>query len=71
MVCKGLCHKFKAKFASRFHRYSHDQKRCNECELFVSWVGNRCPCCGRILRTKPRISKYRQKYIIKTNEVLK
>ena len=65
MACKGVCYKFKAKWGARQFRYANGQKRCNECELFVIWMGSRCPCCSRILRVKPRISRYRQKYIIK------
>ena len=66
MVCKGVCHQFKAKWSARQFRYANGHKRCNECELFVIWTGFRCPCCNRILGIKPRISRYRQKYIIKS-----
>ena len=33
--------------------YNQGFKRCVECEIFVEWVGMRCPCCDRILRIKP------------------
>jgi len=69
MGCKGICHKFKASWIAHQYRYVNGQKRCNTCELFVMWAGNRCPCCSHVLRTRPRISKYRQKYLLKNKEI--
>ena len=42
-------------------RYEQGQKRCNTCELFIKWEGLWCPCCGRLLRTKPRAKKLKSK----------
>ena len=69
MVCKGMCHKYKAKWYARDDRYANGQKRCNVCELFVNWDGNHCPCCGMLLRTRPKISRYRQTCLIQEKKV--
>jgi hypothetical protein len=29
--------------------------------LFINWEGLWCPCCGRLLRTKPRAKKLKHK----------
>ncbi len=71
MVCKGVCEQYKAKWGTHQYRYANGQKRCNVCELFVSWDGSHCPCCGMRLRTRPRISKYRQKFNTQTEKVVK
>lgn len=62
MVCKGICGKYKAKWGSHRYRYASGQKRWNVCEIFVKWEGRWCPCCGMSLRTRPRVSKYKEKF---------
>ncbi len=57
MVCKGVCHQYKAKWYVLEYRYASGQKRCNVCELFVNWDGSNCPCCGMLLRARPRSMK--------------
>ena len=57
MACKGVCHKYKAKCGLHKYRYASGQKRCNVCEIFVQWDGYSCPCCGMLLRTRPRSVK--------------
>ena len=57
MACKGVCHKYKAKCGLRKYRYASGQKRCNVCEIFVQWDGHSCPCCGMLLRTRPKSVK--------------
>ena len=62
MHCNGSCKNFKA--VSNSHeggRYEQGQKRCPQCEIFVEWEGLWCPCCGRLLRTKPRARKLKQR----------
>ena len=59
MVCKGVCHRYKARWTSSQFRYANGQKRCNVCEIFLNWNGY---CCATSLRTRPRISRYRQKF---------
>jgi len=63
MVCKGVeCIRLKAKKPVGVGRYSSGQKRCNVCEVFINFNGNRCPCCSTKLRGKPRELKYKDKY---------
>jgi hypothetical protein len=47
--CKGYCEEYKSLIA-RYHDGTN--KRCQVCELFMSYPGKRCPCCKSILRTK-------------------
>lgn len=62
MVCRGVCGRYKAKWEAHQYRYANGQKRCNVCEVFLKWDGRCCPCCGMSLRTRPRISKHKQKF---------
>jgi len=57
MACKGICNRYKAKWRNNQFRYANGQKRCNVCEIFVHWDGFSCPCCGMLLRTRPRSGK--------------
>ena len=60
--CNGVCLRYKAINGTPRHgRYRLGQKRCQICDLFVFWEGIRCPCCGFILRTKPRNSKFKNR----------
>ena len=56
MTCKGGCVQYKANkpFHADLGRYAIGQKRCSTCEIFIKWDGLHCPCCRRVLRTKPR-----------------
>jgi hypothetical protein len=61
MPCKGICHKYKAiKPALPDTRYGIGQKWCNLCDVFINWDKNKCPCCGLMLRTRPRDTKSRE-----------
>lgn len=54
LYCKDICHKYKAhKSSNELSYYMKGHKRCIECETFLQWDGLKCPCCGRVLRTKP------------------
>ena len=69
MHCDNSCKKLKA--ISNSHeggRYEHGQKRCPNCEVFIVWEGLWCPCCGRLLRTKPRARKLKQKLALKKSQ---
>ena len=58
MHCNGSCKKYMAKTTSfEGGRYEQGQKRCPQCEVFIQWEGLWCPCCGRLLRSKPRAKK--------------
>ena len=62
MHCDDSCKQYKAiTFSGEGGRYEQGQKRCPECELFIVWEGLWCPCCGRLLRTKPRARKLKNK----------
>ena len=58
MPCKGICERFRAKkpmpFRLGISRYASGQKRCQVCEVWMSWEGTRCPCCSIKLRGRPR-----------------
>ena len=61
MVCKGICHRYKANWGRHQYRYASGQKRYNVCEIYVNWNGHCCPCCGMVLRTRPRNGEYKRK----------
>ncbi len=62
LSCKGVCTRYKAKKPVGIGRYASGQQRCQECEIFVNWNGDRCPCCNTLLRGKPRALKYKALY---------
>ena len=64
MVCFRVCKNYKAKKKSRESHYELGHKRCSTCEIFVDWDGNTCPCCGMLLRTKPKGTQGRHKMIM-------
>ncbi|AFS83316.1 hypothetical protein NSED_07620 [Candidatus Nitrosopumilus sediminis] len=62
MHCNESCKKFKAESnGQKSGRYVQGQKRCTQCELFITWEGLWCPCCGCLLRSKPRARKLKQR----------
>ena len=64
MQCNELCKKYKATSNSyEGGRYERGQKRCPQCEIFIEWEGLWCPCCGRLLRTKPRNTKLKRQLL--------
>lgn len=64
MPCKGICHRHKAIIkAGTRSRYSEGQKRCQRCEIYITWnISIFCPCCSTRLRYKPRNSKLKLKF---------
>jgi hypothetical protein len=71
MTCKGICIRHKVS-----GRYVNGHKRCQPCTIFIKWEGILFPCCGYKLRTRPRVSKYKeklreQKRIERVKEVLR
>ena len=42
--------------------YRLGYRRCGKCEYYIKTVANHCPCCGDILKRKPRNNKARQLY---------
>ncbi len=62
MYCRSICKNYKAyKTNDSLSYYSQGYKLCKECELFIDWKGNKCPCCISVLRTKPHNSCSKQK----------
>lgn len=68
--CKGLCsnQKFRDQFvATRADYpegwYGYGCGRCTGCELFFVPGIQKCPCCGRMIRARPRLTKDRVKYV--------
>ena len=53
----NLCSAYKATKHEHESHYGNGHKRCNECEVFIKWDGAKCPCCGRVLRTRPHNTK--------------
>ena len=65
MSCKGVCNKYKVeKIYGKIGRYENGQKRSTVCEIFIKWDGMYCPCCGSMLRTKPKGSQTRHRLMI-------
>ena len=52
--CKGECDRYRPKDVTGHDKYAQGQKRCTECMMFMDYSGKHCPCCGTVLRTKPR-----------------
>jgi len=71
MVCKGICHRYKAKWSGIQSRYAEGQKRCNACEIFLKWNGFGCPCCGKLLRTRPRDGEHKRKFLAQEIKIKK
>jgi len=65
MSCNGICSKYKAKKKFGGGWYDNGLKRCNICELYISWDGIRCPCCNGILRIQPLAGKSKEKLRIR------
>ncbi|MGI9567386.1 MAG: hypothetical protein ACR2LL_10290 [Nitrosopumilus sp.] len=64
MVCKGICHRYRAKKPGANSRYETGQKRCSQCDIFINWEGKHCPCCGYVLRTKPKDTQTRHRLMM-------
>jgi hypothetical protein len=54
MGCRDVCEKYRATKHRRGSYYAEGFKRCTVCTLFIKWDGLECPCCGSVLRTRPR-----------------
>ena len=61
MPCKGICSDFAVKISRlKGGLYETGYKRCTGCDIFIKFDGKNCPCCGCMLRGKPRNSKGRK-----------
>lgn len=52
--CRGICDSLEVDRVPTSLRYKSGQKRCSMCSIFVKTTNHQCPCCGALLRTKPR-----------------
>ena len=59
MPCNQVCEKYR--FVRDKHKkiYNSGASRCNgRCQIFISFDGIFCPCCGVKLRKSPRNKHY-------------
>ncbi|MBT4327841.1 MAG: hypothetical protein HOD60_13205 [Candidatus Nitrosopelagicus sp.] len=59
MPCNQVCEKYR--FVRDKHKkiYNSGASRCNgRCQIFISFTGIFCPCCGVKLRKSPRNKHY-------------
>ena len=61
MRCRNVCVAYKAVRQEHGSYYANGNKRCSECELFLKWSGSKCPCCNKILRTRPHNTRIKAK----------
>jgi hypothetical protein len=54
LSCKGHCNRFESKKGGKYSLYAQNFKRCSECDIYIKYDGNRCPCCNYPLRNKRR-----------------
>jgi len=62
MTCKGICEELKARRPVSGGRYEKGQKRCQLCAIFMETKNLHCPCCGYRLRSKPRGTKWKERF---------
>ena len=61
MVCQGICHRYKITKGKQDESwYKKGDKRCTTCAIYIKWEGLWCPCCGYMLRNKPKGNQYRK-----------
>jgi len=54
MACKNICTQYKVTKGRRTSYYVRGYKRRSVCKIFLDWQGSTCPCCGLMLRVRPR-----------------
>ena len=62
MGCKGICMHYKASRPQSGGRYITGQKRCQTCEIYITWKDIWCPCCSCRLRNGVRSSRYKLEF---------
>ena len=43
-------------------------KKGPQCEIFIEWEGLWCPCCERLLRTKPRSTRPKRRLSLRKRD---
>src|SRR6266566_8442765 len=56
MVCRNLCQRLYSKIVFGKSHYAGGKKYCRRCEIYFSYDGVFCPCCGMALRMFPRLA---------------
>jgi len=79
MTCKGIHHRYQAKRQGPFEAkdgsfgiYTKGFKRCSPCEVYfdsaelkaLNLSDTFCPCCKKLLKSKPNNKKFRDKMVI-------
>lgn len=59
--CRGICPRYKPQSKS-FNRYDAENKYCGLCEKRIASIAIHCPCCGKILRTRPRSRVHKENW---------
>ena len=54
MSCPGICEKYRAYRTGLTSGFTHGNKRCRRCDIFIKFDGMFCPCCFYKLQTKSR-----------------
>ncbi len=55
MGCTDLCLQYKFTRPNGTKEwYGAGGSRCDRCDIFITWDGIYCPCCGLRLRKTPR-----------------
>jgi len=61
MTCKGICEQYKMTKGKKSESwYRKGGKRCTTCTAYIEWDGLWCPCCGYMLRNKPKGNQYKK-----------
>jgi len=53
MACRNLCERLYSKIIFGISHYEGSKKYCRRCEIYFSYDGVFCPCCGMALRMSP------------------
>ena len=53
MACRNLCQRLYSKIIFGKSHYEGGKKYCRRCEIYFSYDGVFCPCCGMGLRMSP------------------
>lgn len=67
--CKGVCNRYKGERSEQHKFYLSGKKRCSICCIFLKWEGNRCPCCGALLRSRPECKRFRELFYKEKREL--
>lgn len=54
MACRNICTRYKIMKDRRGFYYEQGHKRCAVGQVFIDWQRSKCPCCGFMLRIRPR-----------------